>query len=275
MWVEFATRNLQTFMSGATNMAYSDKHTAKVAENGTNRIIIDSEYAGKFVVGQTIGIGSLLSTPDIANNRIVSAIEDYGDSGISIVFDGDPVDISVGDVVFTLAWINGSCNAVLSSSGSHVSNTGGKYNCVYRGKESPYGNAFEWIADVLIRREGSETTSYTYVPYFLPDPTEYSGGSITDDYVKLNYTIPSDDGYAKKLGSDSRFPWVCIPSEVGASSSTYYSDRYYYPRSGICAPRAGGQLNVSTAAGPFCWSMTYAPSNYGVYFCARLSYHCI
>ncbi|MGM9683954.1 MAG: collagen-like protein, partial [Eubacteriales bacterium] len=161
MWVEFATRNLQTLMSGATNMAYSDKHTAKVAENGTNRIIIDSEYAGKFVVGQTIGIGSLLSTPDIANNRIVSAIEDYGDSGISIVFDGDPVDISVGDVVFTLAWINGSCNAVLSSSGSHVSNTGGKYNCVYRGKESPYGNAFEWISDVLIRREGSETTSYT------------------------------------------------------------------------------------------------------------------
>lgn len=275
MWVEFATRNLQNVMAGASNMSFKATTTATVAEDAANRIIVASALGAKFVVGQTILIGTSLGTSKIANNRIVTAIEEYDAENKAIVFDGDPVNIAVGHIVCAAAWINGSCNNVLSSSGSPVSNTNGKYNCVYRGKEAPYGNAFEQIADVLISRQGAGTAEdpYTYDAHFLPNPTQYLAGAITDDYIKLNFTVPGTDGYVKKLGYDSRFPWLRIPCEVGASTTTYYSDFYYYPRSAVCAARVGGGWNSGSNDGPCSWYCDSTPSNSYVNYRARLSYH--
>lgn len=275
MWVEFATRNLQNVMAGASNMSFKATTTATVAEDAANRIIVASALGAKFVVGQTILIGTSLGTSKIANNRIVTAIEEYDAENKAIVFDGDPVNIAVGHIVCAAAWINGSCNNVLSSSGSPVSNTNGKYNCVYRGKEAPYGNAFEQIADVLISRQGAGTAEdpYTYDVHFLPNPTQYLAGAITDDYIKLNFTVPGTDGYVKKLGYDSRFPWLRIPCEVGASTTTYYSDFYYYPRSAVCAARVGGGWNSGSNDGPCSWYCDSTPSNSYVNYRARLSYH--
>lgn len=275
MWVEFATRNLQNVMAGASNMSFKTTTTATVAEDAANRIIVASALGAKFVVGQTILIGTSLGTSKIANNRIVTAIEEYDAENKAIVFDGDPVNIAVGHIVCAAAWINGSCNNVLSSSGSPVSNTNGKYNCVYRGKETPYGNAFEQIADVLISRQGAGTAEdpYTYDVHFLPNPTQYLAGAITDDYIKLNFTVPGTDGYVKKLGYDSRFPWLRIPCEVGASTTTYYSDFYYYPRSAVCAARVGGYWSSGSNVGPCYWYCYGAPSYSSVYYRARLSYH--
>ena len=146
---------------------------------------------------------------------------------------------------------------------------------MYRGIERPYGDSFEWISDVLFKREGAGTAEdpYTYDVYFLPDPTKYANGAITDDYVKLNYGIPGADGYVKTLGLDSRYPWIRIPDAIGASTTTYYSDYYYYPRSAICAARVGGDWTDGSRAGPLCWYCTYAPSYSNVDFRARLSYH--
>lgn len=275
MWVEFATRNMQSIMAGASSLPYTTADTATVAETAANRIIVASAVGAKFVVGQTILIGTSLGSSNIANNRIVTAIEDYDAENKAIVFDGDPVNIAVGHIVCTAAWINGSCNGVLSSSGSPISNTNGKYNCVYRGKETPYGNAFEWISDILFNRqgEGTEESPYTYDVHFLPNPTQYSAGAITDNYIKLNFTVPGTDGYAKKLGYDSRFPWLRIPCELGASTTTYYSDYYYYPRYAICAARVGGSWGGGSGDGPCYWGCNYTPSVSNVYSRARLSYH--
>lgn len=275
MWVEFATRNMQSIMAGASSLPYTTADTATVAETAANRIIVASAVGAKFVVGQTILIGTSLGSSNIANNRIVTAIEDYDAENKAIVFDGDPVNIAVGHIVCTAAWINGSCNGVLSSSGSPISNTNGKYNCVYRGKETPYGNAFEWISDILFNRqgEGTEESPYTYDVHFLPNPTQYSAGAITDNYIKLNFTVPGTDGYAKKLGYDSRFPWLRIPCELGASTTTYYSDYYYYPRYAICAARVGGYWDYGSNDGPCCWYCCNTPSYSNVDYRARLSYH--
>lgn len=275
MWVEFATRNLQSVMVGASNMPYAAGDTAMVAEDGANRIIVTNAVAEKYVVGQTILIGTSLGSSNKANNRVVTAIEVYDADNKAIVFDGEAVNIAVGNIVCSAAWVNGSCNSVLSSSGSPFSNTDGRHNCVYRGKETPYGNAFEQIADVLFKGEGAGTTEdpYTYDVYFLPDPTKYAAGAITADYTKLNYTVPAADGYGKKLGFDSRFPWLRIPSAVGASTTTYYSDYYYYPRGAVCAARVGGSWNGGASDGPCCWYCNGTPSVSNVYYRARLSYH--
>lgn len=274
MWVEFATRDIQTKMKGCSYLSYSKDHTATVAEEAANRIIISKNYASSYVVGQGIAIGTALGSTNVANNRTVTAIADYDDTNTAISFDGDPVNIAVGNIVFAIAWKTGSCDNVLTSSGSPVSNTSGKYTCIYRGEETPFGNAFEWISDVLFKREGSGTTEdpYSYDIYFLKDPTQYSNGTITNNYTKLNFKLPTADGYVKKLGFDSRFPWLRIPCEAGASSSTYYADYYYRPAYAVTAASVGGHWNSGSYCGPCCWSCYYAPSIASVYRRARLSY---
>ena len=274
MWVEFATRDIQTKMKGCSYLSYSKDHTATVAEEAANRIIISKNYASSYVVGQGIAIGTALGSTNVANNRTVTAIADYDDTNTAISFDGDPVNIAVGNIVFAIAWKTGSCDNVLTSSGSPVSNTSGKYTCIYRGEETPFGNAFEWISDVLFKREGSGTTEdpYSYDIYFLKDPTQYSNGTITNNYTKLNFKLPTADGYVKKLGFDSRFPWLRIPCEAGASSSTYYADYYYRPAYAVTAAYVGGYWVSGSYCGPCCWYCYNAPSSTNVIRRARLSY---
>ena len=274
MWVEFATRDVQTKMKGCSSLSYSADHKATVAEEAANRIIISKNYASAYVVGQGIAIGTALGSTNVANNRTVTAIADYDDTNTAISFDGDPVNIAVGNIVFAIAWKTGSCDNVLTSSGSPVSNTSGKYTCIYRGEETPFGNAFEWISDVLFKREGSGTTEdpYSYDIYFLKDPTQYSNGTITNNYTKLNFKLPTADGYVKKLGFDSRFPWLRIPCEIGSSSTTYYADYYTYPRYALCAAFVGGDWSHGSDCGPCYWFCNGAPSHTGVTRRARLSY---
>ena len=275
MWVEFATRNLQSVMASPSGMPYTATDTATVAESGVNRIIVTNAVAAKFVTGQTILIGTSLGSGNIANNRILTAIEEYDTDNKALLFDGEPVNIAVGNVVCSAAWINGACDTVLSTSGSLASNVSGKHPCIYRGKETPYGNAFEWISDVLFKREGAGTTEdpYTYEIYFLADPTKYATGAITADYTKLIFNLPQADGYVTKLGIDSRFPFLRIPSQIGGATTTYYSDYYYYPRNAVCAADVGGHWDYGAAAGPCCWSCAHAPSYSNVFRRARLSFH--
>ena len=274
MWVEFATRHLQSVMAGATNLPYAATDTAVIAETSANRIVVPNAVAAKFVVGQTVGIGTSAGNTSVADNRVVTSVEPYGADNTAICFDGEPVEIEVGNAVFSLAWKHGSCDGVLSSSGSPVSNVSGKYNCIYRGKERPYGDSFEWISDVLLKREGTGTADdpYTYDPYFLPNAAEYASGVLTDNYVRLNFHLPAENGYVKALGLDERFPWVRVPCESGASTSTWYADFYNIPRNELCAARIGGYWDRGASAGPTFWYCYHVPSNWDVGTRARLSY---
>ena len=274
MWVEFATRDLQSVMAGASSLPYDNTNTATVAETNVNRMIVANAVADAFVVGQTIGIGTSLGGTQIASNRVVTAIDVYDADNKAISFDGSPVNIAVGNIVWSSVYINGTCDHVLSSSGSPVSNTSGKYNCIYRGKETPYGNAFEWISDILLKREGGGTIEdpYIYDIYYLPDPAKYANGVITDDYIKLNYQLPADDGYIKKLGFDSRYPHLRLPAQLGGSSSAYYTDYYYPPANDICAAHVGGFVSYGKNDGPCYWYCHYQPTLISNSRRARLSY---
>ena len=273
MWVEFATRNLQGVMAGCGNLPYSAAHTAAVAQEATNRIIISNTNAAGYVVGQGIAIGNSLGVKNVADDRTVTDITPFDEQNTAICFDGGPVNVAVGNVVFSIAWKTGSCDGVSASSGSPVSNTSGKYTCVYRGEETPYGNAFEWICDVLFKREGSgtEENPYSYDIYYLKDATKYNNGSITEDYVTASYGLPAAGGYVKKLGCDSRFPWLRIPCEVGAGSTTYYADYFENPRYDVTAANVGGYWNYGTNNGPCFWNCVNAPSTAGINRRARLA----
>ena len=118
----------------------------------------------------------------------------------------------------------------------------------------------------------SATLFSGYTPQYLPDATKYANGTITEDYVPMNFKLPTADGDVKRLGIDSRFPWARLPCETGAGSTTYYSDYYYFPRYATCAARVGGYWNGGSGAGPCYWYCNYAPSDTSVNYRARHSY---
>ena len=128
-------------MRGAADMAYSDSHTATVAENGVNRIIVANATADAFVVGQAISIGSSKSNDSVAANRLITSIDAYDASNKTLSFDGAAVNIAVGNVVANRPWKNGATDIITASSGSLVSNSSGKYPCIWRGKVDPWADA--------------------------------------------------------------------------------------------------------------------------------------
>lgn len=271
--VEFATKDLQTVMMGASSMAYANSdNAALIAENAVNRIVIADVAADRFVVGQTVAIGTNYSNGSIADNRIITSIIPHSTGKKAINFDGAAVNIAIGNVVDSRAWRNGATNIVKASSGSPVSNTSGKYPCIWRGRVDPWGNAFSAISDVLIKRTGAGTVEspYAYTPFFLPDPTKYATGAITADYIELNYKLATADGYAKALGLDSRYKHVRLTSEVGGSSTSGLAAWYSYPRYDVTAVFAGGGWGSGRYCSPVYFACHDLPSHVNIDRMSRL-----
>lgn len=273
--VEFATKDVQTVMMGASNMPYSsaaaaeNPYRALIAESGANRIVIAKESAERFLVGQTISIGTSYSSDNIAKNRIITSIDPIDSEMSAIYFDGPTVDVAVNNVAGSRPWKNGTTNIVVASSGSPGSNEDGKHPCIWRGKVDPWATAFSAICDVLIIREGEEG-SYEYYPHYLEDPTKYATGTLTEDYIKLDYKIANTTGYAKTLGLDKRFPHVRLTDEIGASSTTYLSAYLWAPNGDIRVPFVGGYLSYGRNCSPVYFHCHNVPSTVSWYRLARL-----
>jgi hypothetical protein len=268
--VEFATKDLQTVMMGASSLSYngsSDLVTA--AETGVNRVVVANAIAGKYVVGQTIVIGTTQNGSDIANNVQITAINDYDASNKAISFSGDAKDISIGYFLSSRAWINGATDIVVASSGSPGDNTSGKYPCKWRGKVDPWANAYSGLCDILIQRSGTEG-NYTYTPYLINDPRNYAAGVITGDYEVLDFILPTSDGYATSLGQDGGNPIVGLTDVIGASSTTYLSGYYYYPRYDVCVVFVGGCWTAGRTCSPVYFSCSLPPSHSDFFRLARL-----
>lgn len=217
--VEFATRDSQSIMAGATNMASSTSFHPLIDEVNTNRVIIANEYANQFVVGQCLTVnkdGRYSISGNLTLWSKITTINIYDSNSKEIVFDGNPINVSTSYSVGSWPWKNGSCDNVAASSGSIISNTSGKYPCIYRGKENPWGNLNMIYADVL---------SQNMIPYICNDCTKYST-SITNDYIPLNYQMVTKiGGFLKEMGVDKRYPSVRFVINQDGSYKTYYCDR--------------------------------------------------
>ena len=125
MYIEFATLNLQSVMQGFVNGAYSASHTAVLSESNANRIVVTSSAALVFSVGQSIGIGTSESSNSVSGGpRLVTQITELGGGNSAIEFDGDPINIAVGNVVASRGWSNGFSRDIAASSGLVGANDG-------------------------------------------------------------------------------------------------------------------------------------------------------
>lgn len=248
MEVAFATRHSQSVMAGCNYWWL--QYPATVQEADAERIIISKNNAKNLVVGGTVSIGNANALgsegkPNMdrgqsgfhakANKVRITKIEDYDSNNSAVYVDNggqkfSTAPTSVSGVtcetyISTMPWNTGSCDDVLGSCGSPVSNTSGKEPYILFGVEmssgfwEPKGNTVMKIENHVMR------------PYICYDCTKMTtAGATTDDWVALGYAIPDNKGnwkYISKLGYSADDPEVRYPVEVAATSSTGYADGLY------------------------------------------------
>lgn len=242
--IEFATRDHQTFMLGASNMRYA---TDTATAGGTNQFTLPAATAAYYKIGQIIAIGTADKGEQIMSRGQITAIE----NGV-ITFEamgGANVTVAEGNFISSRPWKSGACDDVKASSGAPAND--GYYPCVYRGIENPWGNQYRWCWDYL---------QNNHAPSILLDPAKYAAGAISADYKPLSYTVPTANGYATEMGFDPDYPFARITKAVGGSSSTYFAD-YFYQDTGVRALRVGGNVPNGRDAGSRCFNMNASPSD--------------
>ena len=262
-YIEFATLNSQAIMQGWTSGQYSDSHTAVVAEPNANRIIVSSANAALYRVGQAISIGTARGNMSVCYGRTITAIEDDDASNKAIVFDGDPVTIAEGNVVWNSGWKSGFSSGIAASSGSIGSNTDGKYPCCYRGIENPWGSVYEFVDGVNITDHQAWTCK---------DAAQYASNEFASPYEQLSYVNHDADGYPTEMGHDPARPFAEFPIAIqtsGISSSKYYSD-YYYQAAGQRVALVGGSWGGGAGVGLSFWDLSDSSGDAGVNVGGRL-----
>ena len=246
--IEFADFNSQTKLGQRqSTFRYNfanDK--ALIAENNTNRIIINTTGGNAFIVGQQIGLGTSDGGTQIAKCRTITSKANYsegGVTGVAITFDGDPVNITTSVAIMTYAQFTGTTDNVLASSGSTSNN--GKVAACYRGFET--NSIFDWI-DGMAEVNGVYKVCY--------DPSRYSSTDLSG-YEDVDIDFPAvTSGYIKDLGFDINNPFCRRPSELGGGSSTYVTDYCWNNPSGAFGCRVGGNPTNGAPDGLFCFHET-------------------
>ncbi len=249
-FVEFATLDAQSVMQGYSSGRYGvESDLATVSESATNRIIVSNATAAEYLVGQTISIGTTRYGTQVFYGRTITAIEDYDVDNKSIVFDGDPVDITVGNFLQNTGWINGFSSGIAASSGSIVANNG-KFPCSYRGIESPWGDVFQFVDGVNF------TDRQAWV---CRNVAQYASNVFANPYEQLGYVNGDTNGYATAMGFDPNFPFAEFPVAI-SGSVTHYKD-YYYQNVGQRIARFGGYWSHGAYAGLSYWFLNASSSH--------------
>ena len=264
--VEYANYNSQSQLgNGIVSMRYTASDKAIIAGETTNTIVIaTNDY---FKVGQQIAIGTTVDGVSICKDRTITEIAEYSKDtteGTAITFDGEPVNIAIGNIIHACAQKEGGCDSLGMKSGCLANDS--QHAVIYRGIENIFGNVFNWIDGLNIQE---------YQAYICRNPEEYTSDKFDGSYIKLGYmNCQERDMYIKKLGFDEKNPDIALPIEIGggAGSSSGMCD-FYYSSEGNRVARVGGGFSSGASGGLWCW-YCYNSSTYSSLTCgARLLKH--
>lgn len=264
--VEYANYNSQSQLgNGIIGIRYNANDKAIIAQERTNTIVIaTNDY---FKVGQQIAIGTTVDGVSICKDRTITKITEYSKDtteGTAITFDGDPVNIAIGNIIHACAQKEGGCDSLGMKSGCLANDS--QHAVIYRGIENIFGNVFNWIDGLNIQN---------YQAYICRNPKEYISDKFEVPYIKLGYVNCNEkDMYIKKLGFDEKNPDIALPIEIGggAGSSSGMCD-FYYSSEGKCVALVGGYFGGGSSAGLWCWDCNYSSVTSGLNCGARLLKH--
>ncbi|MEG2250803.1 MAG: hypothetical protein RSD09_04400, partial [Bacilli bacterium] len=149
--------------------------------------------------------------------------------------------------------VSGSTDAVTASSGSKTSNTDGKNAMKYRGIENIYGNIWQFIDGVNLDNTNSDF-------YISKDASKYVSSNFTGTYSIIpSYKKLSSDGFVTKMGYDSTFPFLQMPTAVGGNAGVKYGNNYWQNNiQGNKIVLFGGSWSTGSAVGFSSFSLDYS-----------------
>lgn len=249
--IMFAGTQAQRILgSGRTGFRENGDDKALKAKASSNCITIATERAAQFFVGQQIAIGTGLWNHSVAWNRTITSFETSTEveSATNIYFDGDPVDIAEGNVIWSCVQKTGETTAMRSPNGCLEdpegptgSKLGGRRAVRFLWIEDWFGNMWQFRDGVNIQNRQH---------FCCNKRASYADDTYTGDYEKIGYVCPTSDGYIKKMGFDSLHPEYELPVEVGGGADSYNGD-YYYQSEGGTLVISGGYVGGGANAGPF------------------------
>lgn len=254
-YIEFLTINTQSVMFGFYNGRYHADQ-ATVAESGVNRIIVANATAALYEVGQTISIGTAAGNSNVFYGRTITAKTAYDAGNTAIEFDGTPVNIAVGNVIWNSGWISGFADSIAASSGSLVSNSNGRWPYKYRGIEM--NGTWSFVDGVNINE---------YQGWVCPNAAQYASNLFAAPYEQLSYVNHNVNGYFSAAGHDADHPYAAFPTAIAdGANGRYYSDNYYR-KTGQGIVLVGGGWSSGASAGLSSWPLNgdsgYVGANVG------------
>jgi hypothetical protein len=268
-YVEFATLHSQSIMAGFTAGAYNASHTAQATEAGANRVVVTNAVAALFEVGQSIGLGTSLLGNQIFAYRTITSKSVVDASNTALNFDGAAVNVTAGNIVYSVGWRAGFSSGIAASSGSVGSNSSGRFPMAYRGVENVWGSVWQFVDGLNVFESGS-----VHKGWVCRDAASYASNLFAAPYEELSYANSPTNGYTVEMGLDPDRPFANLPTNItGGGTTTYYSD-YYWRSTGARIALAGGNWVNGSNAGLSGWYLNNSSGNANANIGARLLVGC-
>ena len=252
--VKYASLNTEEKVcKGYYFLRYTDQDKALVAEQSTNRIVIAlATAANEYLAGNAVEIGTSLGGAQVAKQRLITKVEDYSDgsvTGKAIYFDGDPVNIAVGNIISHCANISGTTDSLGMRDGCLVND--GKHAMLLLGHEHNGQYAF---VDNVNRYQGTLYVCYDNTA------TKDNVGDTDANYKALSITFPTSSGWQLLEGFDPEHPLEMWCEKLGGSSVGKGNGAYLWSNNNAAwyvLYVFGGAINGAHAGLP------YVYANYG------------
>lgn len=210
--VKYASLNTEEKVcKGYYFLRYTDQDKALVAEQSTNRIVIAlATAANEYLVGNAVEIGTSLGGAQVARQRLITRVEDYSSgsvTGKAIYFDGDPVNIAVGNIISHCANISGTTDSLGMKDGCLVND--GKHAMLLLGHE--FNGQYAFVDNV---------NRYQDKLYVCYDNTAIKDnvGDTDPNYKALSFAFPTTSGWQLLEGFDPEHPLEMWCEKLGGSS---------------------------------------------------------
>ena len=154
---------------------------------------------------------------------------------------------------------NTGATTSLGNASGVVTNGNGIQIVTYRGEENPYGNIWKWTDGINVQNPnpfaaGQHGNVYVADHGFADDT---NASPYEDTGIHPAY----GEGYISAFGYNENFDWLFIPTEHSGNSSTPVGDYVYNNNPVWRVARLGGHWADGSAAGAFCWYLTFAASS--------------
>lgn len=243
--VKYASLNTQEKVcKGYYYLRYTDQDKALVAEQSANRIVIAlTTAASEYLVGNAVEIGTSLGGAQVAKQRVITKVEDYSNgsvTGKAIYFDGDPVNIAVGNIISHCANISGTTDSLGMRDGCLVND--GKHSMLLLGHEHNGQYAF---VDNVNRYQGKLYVCYDNAA------TKDNVGDSDANYKALAITFPTSSGWQLLEGFDPEQPLEMWCEKLGGSSVGKGNGAYLWSNNNAawCVLYVFGSANNGADAG--------------------------